>query len=613
MRARSTQNRALSLSRSLFLLLALGTACGEPQTAPPPPPIAAPVPPPPPPAPERAGPTCTYHGICWASPLPQGNTLRAVRAIARDSVIAVGDRGTILRWDGRTWALEDAPSRERLHDVWAGATGVLAVGDRGTLLRRGEDGSWTAIPSGTESALRAIAGGGTSDAWAVGDDGTILRVSGATATREPMPAGVPGDASIVDVAGDGAGALYALAIHTAASGDRARTLMSRTADGWSALPAPAGDVSSVWVDPSGALVLGGDQAGHGDGTSWRRRSFGVDRPLDVIWGAAADDAWAAGYEGRLSQWDGSRWREATLGTTLDVLALSGTSASDVWAVGEHGLVAHYDGEAWAIVSSGPTARLEGVHGLSAHDVWAVGDHVSLHWDGSTWSVAGPDDVELEALSGSGDVLVAVGVDGAIRRWRRGLWSSEPTGTSAKLAGVWLRDPSHAIAVGGDGWVEQDEATWHPVAERPAATAIWGASASDVWAVGADGISHYDGRAWSAVAGTAGDALFGVWGRAASDVYAVGAGGRVLHWDGAAWSAAAVPTTQDLLGVWGRAQDDVWAVGHHGTIVHWDGRTWSWRDSGTDELLHAVWGAEGGDVWIVGHGGAILRAAGALAP
>jgi hypothetical protein len=564
----------------------------------------------------RPGPLCTYHGVCWASPLPQGNTLHAVRALAADRVIAVGDRGTVLAWDGHAWSLEDTPTRERLLGLAQAPGGDLfAVGEHGTILRRprasdagGGGASWTAMTSGTEATLRAIVAVAATDVL-VGGDGIALHFDGTAWTRETLPAAeVPDGTSFVALARH-EGTVHALGSRTLDGGAPQRTVLARDASGWHALSTVAADVGSLCSLPDGNLVLSGSSARHGDGRTWHEQSFGVDRPLDAIWCGKADDAWAAGYQGGLAHWDGHAWHKEKLATKLDVEDLDGTSPSDIWAVGDHGLIAHRDATAWAIVSSGTTSRLEGVAGLAKDDVWAVGDHVALHYDGRSWAPGdggAPADTELDALVGAKTALFAVGSKGAIRRYASGAWTSEPSGATSTLDGVWASDEAHAIAVGSQ-WTQRDGATtWRRIADRPSAADAWGASASDVWAAGPKGLEHWDGTQWGPVAGTESTPLFAVWGAARDDVWAAGASGHILHFDGTRWSPVDAGTAQDLLAVWGRSARDVWAVGHHGTLLHWDGSHWRWRDSGTDERLHGVWGAPGSETWIVGHGGVVLR-------
>src|SRR5207253_8316890 len=87
-----------------------------------------------------------------------------------------------------------------------------------------------------------------------------------------------------------------------------------------------------------------------------------------------------------------------------------------------------DGIAWSLVSSpnvgsGTNFLYGGVRAVSSNDIWAVGHYISggvsqtltLHWNGSTWSVVsspnvGTADNELKGLAsvGTNDVW-AVGV------------------------------------------------------------------------------------------------------------------------------------------------------------------------------------------------------------
>ncbi|KYF91977.1 hypothetical protein BE20_13305 [Sorangium cellulosum] len=98
--------------------------------------------------------------------------LARVRAPAR--VFAVGESGTILRYDGRRWGPMESPTSARLLAVWgSGPKDVFAVGERGTLLHY--DGiSWLKLNSTTDRHLLDVWGdGGTS--FIVGEGGVIYR------------------------------------------------------------------------------------------------------------------------------------------------------------------------------------------------------------------------------------------------------------------------------------------------------------------------------------------------------------------------------------------------------------------------------------------------------
>jgi hypothetical protein len=411
------------------------------------------------------------------SPSPQGNALRGVAVLGPSLVVAVGDRGTILRWDGTAFALEDAPGRERLEDVWGDdPLRAWAVGETGTILRRGTDTHWAAEGSGTTETLHAIWGRGE-ELWAVGDAGVILhRPLGAASAWASEPSGVT--SSIADVWGD-ATSVYALAVSPEGATPIEATLLSRTETGWTTLSTLSGDVTAGASDGGGHLVLVGADARHGDGTRWSRETLPGERPLDSAWGAEGV-VFAAGYDGRLARWDGDDWTLETVGTELDVLALGGTSATDVWAVGAHGLVAHLAGTEWTVLSSGSVLHLEGVHGTSPSDVWAVGQGISLHFDGTSWSPAGPTDAELEGCGGSAGEVFAVGAEGAIHHLVAGAWVTEVSPATSKLESVWSDETGHAFAVGGGAFLERSGGVWTALEGRGLAHAVGGTGPTDVW-------------------------------------------------------------------------------------------------------------------------------------
>ena len=88
-----------------------------------------------------------------------------------------GSGGAIHHHDGSTWT--SVHTDWWMHAVWgASATDVFAVGESGTILRY--DGSgWTAMPSGTTANLLAVSGRFAADVFAAGD-GIVLHWDGAS-------------------------------------------------------------------------------------------------------------------------------------------------------------------------------------------------------------------------------------------------------------------------------------------------------------------------------------------------------------------------------------------------------------------------------------------------
>ena len=271
-------------------------------------------------------------------------------------------------------------------------------------------------------------------------------------------------------------------------------------------------------------------------------------------------------------------------STNNLYAVSG-SGNDVWAVGAYNtgpgagniwktLTLHWDGSTWAVVPSPDVGSMDnflfGVSG-SGNDAWAVGAYstldqgflvgrsLTLHWDGSAWSVVpspNPPTGEdyLRGVSGSGNDVWAVGYYGPFfgettltLHWNGSSWSVVP---SPNPGG----DFSQLFGLSGSG--------------------------NDVWAVGFYSTSdayhtmtlHWNGSAWSWVPspnlGNGQNQLYGVSG-SGNDVWAVGSvmfGATVtLHWDGNAWSLVPSPNVgtaqNELRGVTGGG-NDVWAVGEY---------------------------------------------------
>ena len=168
-----------------------------------------------------------WDGVAWKeAPTPAHRTLRSIHGIDPKQVIAVGEDGRILSWDGARWSvterLERCPEQYRgdrgssahawmraaaevwvacptarvfrgdgakwkesgdaekktyaYYDVAASADGIWVVGAKGTILQLsgGSGAAWTAVASGTGAVLRAIWATPSGDAWIVGDHGTIL-------------------------------------------------------------------------------------------------------------------------------------------------------------------------------------------------------------------------------------------------------------------------------------------------------------------------------------------------------------------------------------------------------------------------------------------------------
>ena len=144
-------------------------------------------------------------------------------------------------------------------------------------------------------------------------------------------------------------------------------------------------------------------------------------------------------------------------------------------------------------------------------------------------------VDLNAVTGAGDALRAVGAEGTILQWNGAIWARVGSPTRSALDGV------HKVA-------------------------------ADVWASGLDG--HDAFRRWHAGGWTVFESettadLRTIWARNDRDVWVAGDNFTLRHWDGATWTALHDDTADadtTLFRIWRADRRGVWVVGTRTTIV-----------------------------------------------
>ncbi len=323
-------------------------------------------------------------------------------------------------------------------------------------------------------------------------------------------------------------------------------------------------------------------------------------------------------------------------------AVAALSANDAWAVGwsaliggiSTSLIEHWDGTSWTVVPSPSPGsaynRLYSVAAISPNDIWAVGnsaagfglgyDTLTMHWDGSSWSLVPspnpgqPHDTSLYDLTpvSSNDI------------WAVGSYRVTELGRYDPLILHW--DGSSWAVVPGPSVTEYRNTLYGVVAV--AANDIWAVGSYDTGSANQTLIEHWNGSAWAIIptpnVGTAFNALSKVTALAPSDIWAVGSyynsGGPlqtlVEHWNGSAWSV--VPSPNPTPGE--ASLDDIaadpsgalWAVGsyynstsgvYETLVERWDGIVWATIASpnpGSDgNHLYGVSALTSTDVWAVG--------------
>jgi hypothetical protein len=328
-----------------------------------------------------------FDGKAWSIAQPLQQPLGAISGSAPDQVWAVGDKGAIVRFNGR---FEDrrAGSSADLNGIFGLLeSAVWAVGDSGTVLRR-RPTEWERIPVPTQRNILAMSGTSSNDVWVVGQGGTSLHFDGER--WSDVPTGVSGDLSAV----------------------------------WASGP------SDVWA--AGLYYIGpGTPSLHWDGSTWSNLSGrgGPSGGVGGFWGFAPDDLWAAGrichyYPDHsircfktVSHLDGIAWTTQTLGTggfLEGFNAIWGIEPRDLWAVGSQ--TYHWDGKNWSRVDFPTTESCTAVWGRGKNDVFATCGTSVAHWDGERWSVVPTlSGQRLTGLWGSDSRLWVVGGNGTILR------------------------------------------------------------------------------------------------------------------------------------------------------------------------------------------------------
>lgn len=100
--------------------------------------------------------------------------LAGPRALGR---LAVGDGGSVLRFDGTIWEQMPVQATELLRSVWFDGQRAVVVGENGVALLM-EGGAWRRVPTGTNAFLRHVGGRDWQHLFAVGDGGVVLRFNG---------------------------------------------------------------------------------------------------------------------------------------------------------------------------------------------------------------------------------------------------------------------------------------------------------------------------------------------------------------------------------------------------------------------------------------------------
>lgn len=271
------------------------------------------------------------HGtpVEWdLQPLGTSETLTAVWGSGPNDVFVVGHKGLVYHFNGSAWSQMGSVTSRNLYAVGRGpGDAVYICGEKAVLLRL-DGGNWVDTPdtamsyrpngiSPEDTLLRSrneIMALTSVTPYAIsGSDGVVLMTDVGIPTRwRRGPIGIDdwlntgwGSANIPDnwLASD-TGRLFRLQLDS-----------NRLS--WLEVSSPATiAVDDMWGTPDASTYYFVTR----DGDIVRRSADGSSTTvvydggswLSAIWGSAADDIYAAGYDGALVHWDGSAWSTLTV-------------------------------------------------------------------------------------------------------------------------------------------------------------------------------------------------------------------------------------------------------------------------------------------------------------
>ncbi len=569
--------------------------------------------------------------LCWQSPLPQGNPVRAVTGWAIDQLYVLDESGSILRHNGTSWEYDWRPTTAgalRAVSSCLFATLAFAVGDNGQVLRRNSAGWVPELLPDANVPLRAVACDPSLRAFAAAADGRLYaRDQLATGTWRRLSSPVAGELRAVTYypfAGLGLavgafGTLVAcksvnVPASTSCAVEGAGLTLSHLNAVW--VDVMTGEAHAAgtegtllrrgggtWTPVSGLgmpelLAVAGVQndgplfvAGAGgtflyrSGANWLADSF-TSQTISTLAVVEPKGLYAvAGAELWLNEGGGSGpWRRTAGGGPLavDVNALVGSSAKDVYAVGEGGAVLHKNGDAWTREAQGLTPlTLNGAVAVSPQELYAVGEQgVVISRRYGKWAVERSGGPALYAAWTDGSVVYAVGAEGA--------WLEKPVGAAAS-----------------DWTVVSQTAVVAPL------FAVTGRPGVEVLAVGANcaGVRKAGGAfAPFPVPGCGANSLNAAWEGPDGELFLGGGDGLLLHRVGGVWNTEplGMGTSEAVLAV-GAGGGEAYALCTSGQLYHRSAG--SWRQEGkrlTSLSLQALYSAPEGDVFIGGGGGLIWR-------
>lgn len=512
-------------------------------------------------------------------PLGARGAINGLFAVNKDRVYAVGNKGTMLWWNGVGWIPMDIGTTVAIHGIWGlGENLAYAVGDNGTVAQF-DGANWSPVVLDTAVDLYGVYGFSADDVYVVGQNGYI---------------------------GHWDGEIWTSQVSNVQS-----------------------DLNTVWGPSSDSVFVGGDQA------KVLRRTGGVwvssvvaasSVTVNDLWGTSSSNVYAVGTKGSISRWNGSGWNTMVSNDfdLHDLQAIWGSSEENIFVVGDAGVILQYeeDSDDWSLdIVGGPFNKSENLRALAGYLDLEAGltdskktkaftageDALFMRLDNGNWSDTESGlALDLHDLWVTDSVAVAVGDGGTIVRRKTAGWAGEKSSTTKNLYSV-TGFASSLVAVGEDGVVlERSNGLWNGLLS-PVDDDLFGVVETNdgFLAVGEKGtIIRYSQGEWAVEESGVLASLTDIWTNSSGAFYVVGETGTILYSNTPGeWSSVVSGTSSNLEAVYGR-DDLVWAVGNW-TVISGNASGFSVAETFSSDYLYGIWVSPDDTVVTVGWAGLLM--------
>lgn len=298
--------------------------------------------------------------------------------LAAAAAPAIAQDGSLGSFKPRPAEIAKLATTSLLLDVKLAGSTLVAVGDRGTILRSDDGASWTQVASPLHVTLTALTFADASHGWAIGHDGAVLYTADAGKTWAVQRFEPEQNQALLGIA--------ALSPERAVVVGAFGVLMS-TSDGgktWAAVDAPVIleeglHLNAITRLKTGELFAVGETGLLGisaDGTTWERLTLPYEGSLFGVQPVGDKGAVVFGLRGNVLRTDdvrGGQWTVVDIGTVLSMY--NGTVLADgsVVLVGADGAIVHItnDGQVRRAQIEMPVTSLGG-GSLAAVTTWKDG-------------------------------------------------------------------------------------------------------------------------------------------------------------------------------------------------------------------------------------------------